>query len=55
MSRLFNYLKFIAIFLIVELMITFITSLLNLIGLNSGITTIIMFILNIILFFIFIS
>ena len=52
MSRLFNYLKFIAIFLIVELMITFITSLLNLIGLNSGITTIIMFILNIILFFI---
>lgn len=32
-------------------MLTFIASLLNLIGLNSGITTIILFIANIILFF----
>ena len=52
MNKLINYLKFISIFLILELMFTFITSLLNLIGLNSGITTIILFILNLLLFFI---
>lgn len=52
MNKIFNYLKFISIFLILELMITFIISLLNLIGINNGITTIILLICNIILFFI---
>ena len=51
MNKIFNYLKFISVFLIIELMITFIISLLNLIGLNSGIGTIIILICNIILFF----
>lgn len=51
MNKLLNYLKFISIFLIIELMITFIMSLLNLIGINSGITTIIMLACNLILFF----
>ena len=51
MKKTFNYLKYISIFLIAELMLTFITSLLNLLGLNSGITTIILLICNIILFF----
>ena len=52
MQKLFNYLRYIPIFIIFELLITFITSLLNLIGLNSGITQIIILISNIILFFI---
>ena len=52
MNKLINYLKFVSIFLIIELMITFIISLLNLLGVNSGITTIIMFICNLLLFFI---
>lgn len=52
MNKLINYLKFISIFLIIELMLTFIMSLLNLLGVNSGITTIIMFICNLLLFFI---
>jgi len=52
MIKLINYLKFISIFLILELMITFIMSLLNLIGVNSGITTITMFVCNLLLFFI---
>ncbi len=51
MNKLFNYLKFVSIFLIIELMLTFITSLLNLIGINSGITAIILLIGNLILFF----
>ena len=52
LNKIINYLKFISIFLIVELLLTFLTSLLNLLGLNSGITTIILFITNIIIFFI---
>ena len=52
MNKIFNYLRFIAIFLIFELTITFITSLLNLLGVNSGITEIILLLSNIILFFI---
>lgn len=52
LNKLINYLKFISIFLIIELLLTFITSLLNLLGLNSGITTIILLIANIIIFFI---
>jgi len=52
LKKLINYLKFSAIFIIFELMITFLTSLLNLFGVNSGITTIILLISNIILFFI---
>ncbi len=52
MNKLFNYLKFISVFLIIELMLTFITSLLNIIGLNSGITSIILLIANIIIFFV---
>lgn len=51
MKKTLNYLKLVSIFLIIELMITFIISLLNLIGINSGITTIILLICNIILFF----
>ena len=52
MNKLINYLKYVGIFLIVELALTFITSLLNLLGLNSGITSIILFVSNIILFFV---
>ena len=52
MNKLINYLKYVSIFLIIELMITFIMSLLNLLGVNSGITTIILLICNLILFFI---
>ena len=52
MIKAINYLKFISIFMIFELMITFIVSLLNLLGINSGITTIILLISNIILFFV---
>lgn len=52
MNRLINYLKFISIFLIMELAITFIMSLLNLLGVQSGITSLILFIFNIILIFI---
>ncbi len=52
MIKFINYLKYVGIFLIVELLITFLTSLLNLFGLSSGITTIILLICNLILFFI---
>ena len=52
MKKTVNYLKYISIFLIIELMLTFAISLLNLLGTNSGITTIILLICNIILFFI---
>lgn len=52
MIKLINYLKYVGIFLIIELLITFLTSLLNLFGLNSGITTIILLIFNLILFFV---
>lgn len=52
MNKIINYLKFISIFLIIELMVTFIISLLNLFGVNSGITSIMLLICNIILFFI---
>lgn len=52
MIKFLNYLKFISVFLIIELMLTFIMSLLNLIGVNSGITTIVLLICNIMLFFI---
>lgn len=52
MNKLINYLKFISIFLILELMITFIVSLLNLFGINSGISAIIMLICNLLIFFI---
>ena len=52
MEKLINYLKYSGVFIIFELILTFITSLFNLLGLNSGITTIILFISNIILFFI---
>ncbi len=52
MKLVLNYGKFLGIFLIIELMFTFVISLLNLLGVNSGITTIILFILNIILFFV---
>lgn len=52
MNKINNYLKILSVFLIVELMLNFVISLLNLIGLNSGITAIIIFISNIFLFFI---
>lgn len=52
MKKVINYLKFVSIFLIIELMLTFIMSLLNFLGINSGITTIILLICNILLFLI---
>lgn len=52
LKKTLNYLKFISIFLIIELMLSFIMSLLNLFGVSSGITTIILLVSNIILFFI---
>ena len=52
MNKLFIYIKFISIFLIIELSINFIISLLNLLGLNNGITQIILLVSNIIVFFI---
>ena len=52
MKKILNYMKFISIFLIVELMITFIISLLNLMGVNAGLTTIILLICNVLFFFI---
>ena len=52
MNKLLIYLKMVTIFIILELTITFITSLLNLLGLNSGITQIIILVSNLILFFI---
>lgn len=52
LKKTINYAKLGGIFLIVELMLTFIMSLLNLIGVNSGITVIIMLICNLILFFV---
>ena len=52
MQRIIGYLKIISIFIIIELFITFFTSLLNLLNVNSGITSLLLFILNIVLFFI---
>lgn len=52
MQKLIYYSKLTSIFVIIELMVTFIISLLNLLGLNSGITSIIMLISNILIFFI---
>lgn len=52
MNKLVYYLKFVGIFLIFELMISFIVSLLNLISLNSGIVTIILLVCNVLLFLI---
>ena len=51
LKKLINYAKFTCIFLIIELMITFLASLLNLLGVNSGVTTIILLICNLIPFF----
>lgn len=51
LNRLFNYLKITGIFIIFELFISFIVSILNLIGVNSGISSIIMLIFNICLVF----
>ena len=55
MNKVLNYLKYISIFMILELMITFIISLLNLIGMKRGITEIIILIFNIILFLVIIT
>ena len=51
LNKLIYYFKYVGVFLIIELLVTFITSLLNLLGLNSGITTIILLIINLALFF----
>lgn len=48
-----KYLKYGGIFIILEVMISFIVSLLNLMGVNSGITSIILLIINSIIFFFF--
>lgn len=50
--KLLNYGKFILIFITFELLITFVMSFLNLLGVNSGITTILLLICNIIIFFV---
>lgn len=47
------YIKFCTIFILIELLITFIFSFFNLIGLNSSISFIMLFISNLILFFIY--
>lgn len=52
MNKLLNYGKFLLIFITFELLITFIMSFLNLLGINSGITSIILLVINIILFFV---
>lgn len=52
MIRFINYLKFVGIFIIIELALTFIMSLLNLLGVSSGITSLIIFVSNIIIFII---
>ncbi len=52
MNKIINYLKYISIFLIIELALTFIMSLLNLLGVTSGLTSLLIFICNILLFFI---
>ncbi len=52
MNNIIYYLKYLSIFAITELGIIFITSALNLIGVNSGISQIIIFGSNITLFFI---
>lgn len=51
MKKAINYLKYMSIFLIIELMLTFIMSLLNLFGISSGITSILLLLFNIVLFF----
>lgn len=52
MKLFINYLKYSSLFLIIELFLTFIMSILNLLGVTSGITTLLIFIFNILLFFI---
>lgn len=52
MKKVINYLKFTSIFLIIEFAITILMSLLNLLGISSEITSLIIFIFNIILIFI---
>lgn len=47
-----KYLRYSVVFLTIELMITFVVSLLNLIGINSGITSIVLLVLNIMTFLI---
>lgn len=51
LNKLIDYSKSISIFLIFELIITFLVSLLNIFGVNSGITSIILLIANLVLFF----
>lgn len=48
-----NIIKKIGIFILIEILLIFIVSLLNLIGVNSSITKMIVFISNIIVFFMF--
>ena len=50
-KKLLKYGKYIGIFILIELLLAFILGLLNLIGLNSYITNLISFIVNISLFF----
>lgn len=53
MNKYLNYAKFLGIFCLCEIFVAFLMSLLNIIGLNTSITTIIILILNIGLFFYF--
>lgn len=52
MIKIFNYLKYIGIFFTIELFVTFIISLFNLMGIQSGITSLILFVFNIVIFFV---
>ena len=52
MNRLFSYIKYISIFITTELLLVFIMSIINLFGVKNAITSLILFIANIILFFI---
>lgn len=52
MGEKMKYIKLTGVFVIIELMLTFIMSLMNLIGVNSGITSLLILIFNIIIFLI---
>ena len=52
MNKILIYIKYSTIFIIIELLISFIISLFNIIGISYGITQLIILISNIILFFI---
>lgn len=53
MKKFYPYFRKLGIFVVLELFIVFIISIFNLIGLNSSITTILLFVLNVTIFILF--